>query len=116
MDGLPEVQTSGRLQALHQTQGAPSRLFVLRPIKPETGCRVFGDTAEGKASGFLEEIQMLNPLVLEICAESLDYAIAAQRAGAHRIELCADLASGGITPSAGQMQAARKYLRIPIHV
>lgn len=55
-------------------------------------------------------------VLLEICATSLDLAIAAQRAGAHRIELCSDLASGGITPSAGLMETAREHLHIPIHV
>jgi copper homeostasis protein len=57
-----------------------------------------------------------NGFVLEICAESVDYAVAAERANAHRIELCSDLASGGITPSAGLMRAARRHLRLPIHV
>ena len=54
--------------------------------------------------------------LLEICAVSLDYAIAAQRAGANRIELCEDLACGGITPSAGLLEAAREHLQIPIQV
>ena len=54
--------------------------------------------------------------LLEICVESVDHAIAAERGGAHRIELCSDLSSGGITPSAGCMQTARRHLRIPIHV
>ena len=59
---------------------------------------------------------MQNGFVLEICVESVDRAIAAQRAGAHRIELCTDLSSGGITPSAGLIQVARQNLRIPIHI
>ncbi len=54
--------------------------------------------------------------VLEICADSLDLALAAQRAQAHRIELCSDLSVGGVTPSAGVMQAARAHLRLSIHV
>jgi len=54
--------------------------------------------------------------LLEICVESVDHAIAAERGGAHRIELCSDLSSGGITPSAGCMQTARRHLSIPIHV
>jgi copper homeostasis protein len=59
---------------------------------------------------------MQNGYVLEVCVESVDRAIAAERGGAHRIELCSDLSSGGITPSAGLMQVARQSLRIPIHI
>ncbi len=59
---------------------------------------------------------MVNRFVLEICVQSVDHALAAERAGAQRIELCCDLPSGGITPSAGLMQTARRHLRIPIHV
>ena len=59
---------------------------------------------------------MSNRLLLEICVESVDHAVAAECGGAHRIELCSDLSSGGITPSAGLMQTARRQVRIPIHV
>ena len=59
---------------------------------------------------------MQNDFALEICVESADQAISAERGGAHRVELCSDLASGGITPSAGFMRVARQNLRIPIHV
>jgi copper homeostasis protein len=59
---------------------------------------------------------MADHLVLEICVESMDHAIAAERGGAHRIELCTDLSSGGITPNPTLMQAARRQVHIPIHV
>jgi len=59
---------------------------------------------------------MQNSLVLEVCVESIDHAVAAERGGAHRIELCSDLASGGITPSAGLIAASRHHVRRPIHV
>jgi len=59
---------------------------------------------------------MPNRLVLEICVESADHAVAAEHGGADRIELCTDLASGGITPSAELMQTVRRQVRIPIHV
>ncbi len=57
-----------------------------------------------------------NRILLEICVASLDYARAAERAGADRIELCSDLDCGGVTPSARLMEAAREELQIPIHV
>jgi copper homeostasis protein len=59
---------------------------------------------------------MQNCLVLEVCVESINHAVAAERGGADRIELCSDLASGGITPSAGLIEAARHYLRLPIYM
>jgi copper homeostasis protein len=54
--------------------------------------------------------------VLEICVESVNRAAAAERGGADRIELCQELHSGGITPDAELMQAARDHIRVPIHV
>lgn len=50
--------------------------------------------------------------MLEICSYSVEACIAAQRAGANRIELCSGFAEGGLTPSAGAMKLARKYLQI----
>lgn len=59
---------------------------------------------------------MRGHFVLEICVESVEHAVAAERGGANRIELCSDLSSGGITPSVGLMQTARRHLTLPIHV
>jgi len=58
----------------------------------------------------------MSTCVLEICVESVDHAVAAERGGAHRIELCSDLPSGGITPSVGFMQTTRRQVHIPIHM
>jgi copper homeostasis protein len=54
-------------------------------------------------------------MVLEICAFNLPAALAAQRAGADRIELCAGPEEGGVTPSAGLIRMARVALRVPLY-
>jgi copper homeostasis protein len=53
---------------------------------------------------------------LEICAQSLTSALAAQAGGAHRIELCSALEVGGLTPSYATLIEARKQLSIDICV
>jgi len=54
-------------------------------------------------------------MTIEIAVFSLESAIAAYIAGAHRIELCSAPAEGGLTPSPATMRLARKYVKIPIH-
>lgn len=53
---------------------------------------------------------------IEICANSLTSALNAQKAGANRVELCAELSLGGITPSAGMIALVRKQLKIDVFV
>ena len=55
-------------------------------------------------------------MILEACVESLNDAVAAERLGADRIELCDNLHVGGTTPSLGTIYVAKKLLRIPIMV
>ncbi|MGA8299636.1 MAG: copper homeostasis protein CutC [Terriglobales bacterium] len=64
----------------------------------------------------LDEANRHRAVVLEICVTSVEFAMAAERGGADRIELCSDLDCGGVTPSLALMKAARERLRIPIHV
>lgn len=46
----------------------------------------------------------------EICANSVESCIAAQKGGAHRVELCAGIPEGGTTPSYGEIAMAREVL------
>src|SRR5690554_3294846 len=55
-------------------------------------------------------------MTLEICANSIHSALAAQHAGAHRVELCENLNEGGTTPSYGTILNTRKHLHIPLFV
>ena len=55
------------------------------------------------------------PLV-EACVEGIDAAVAAERAGADRVELCAGLVEDGTTPSAGTIALAGARLTIPVVV
>lgn len=51
---------------------------------------------------------------LEICVNSMESALAAQRGGADRIELCDNMAEGGTTPSIGMAKVCKKVLQIPV--
>ena len=51
--------------------------------------------------------------IIEICVEGIDGLVAAQDGGADRVELCASLLEGGITPSIGTVRAAMGIARIP---
>ena len=54
--------------------------------------------------------------MLEIAANSVASALAAQAGGAGRVELCTALELGGLTPSYAQIALAREKLTIPLYV
>ncbi|HMB62198.1 MAG TPA: copper homeostasis protein CutC [Eudoraea sp.] len=55
-------------------------------------------------------------MLVEVCANSLESARVAEKSGADRIELCSELAVGGITPSFGLLKKVKEALSIPVHV
>jgi copper homeostasis protein len=55
-------------------------------------------------------------MILEIAANSVASALAAQEGGAGRVELCTALELGGLTPSRAQIALAREHLHIPLYV
>jgi copper homeostasis protein len=58
----------------------------------------------------------LAKILLEICCGSIDDAIQSQAGGADRVELCSALFVGGLTPSIGTVQEAKRRLKIPVMV
>jgi len=59
---------------------------------------------------------MIRKCMLEISMETLEAALAAERGGADRIELCEDLSLGGVAPGADLVRAVRAQVRLPIFV
>ncbi|MCC7324914.1 MAG: copper homeostasis protein CutC, partial [Gemmatimonadaceae bacterium] len=53
-------------------------------------------------------------ILVEACVDSVQGAIAAEHAGAGRLELCANLVEGGTTPSGGMMRAVLRCVGIPV--
>lgn len=56
------------------------------------------------------------PILIEACVDSVASAVAAERGGAGRLELCDNLFDGGTTPSAGMIVAVKSAVRIPVFV
>jgi len=52
--------------------------------------------------------------LLEICVFNINTAIAVEKAGADRIELCENYSNGGTTPSYGYLKSVREKINIPV--
>jgi copper homeostasis protein len=54
--------------------------------------------------------------VVEVSIEGVDGLLVAQENGADRVELCASVLEGGITPSIGMVREALRRARVPVFV
>ncbi|MEI0517262.1 copper homeostasis protein CutC [Brachyspira murdochii] len=52
---------------------------------------------------------------IEICVDSVESCINAEKGGANRLELCVNMFEGGTTPSYGVLELAREKVNIPIY-
>ena len=57
---------------------------------------------------------MNNKIILEACVETVEQAMLAEKCGADRIELCADLEVGGLMPDDSLLMESIKAISIPI--
>ena len=55
-------------------------------------------------------------MIIEVCAESYEYAVKAEKAGADRIELCKDLHLDGLTPTYETAKKIISKLKIPVFI
>ena len=55
-------------------------------------------------------------MILEACVETFEQAVLAEKKGADRIELCADLNAGGLTPDFQLVLKTSSFLNIPVMV
>ena len=55
-------------------------------------------------------------MIIEVCAESYEYAVKAEKAGADRIELCKDLHLDGLTPNYEAAKRTIDTLTIPVFI
>lgn len=54
--------------------------------------------------------------MLEVAADSVASALNAEKGGAKRLELCENLAQGGVTPSGGKLRMVKEKVGIPVYV
>jgi copper homeostasis protein len=65
----------------------------------------------------MSTLQEKDPAIkIEICLESVQSILEAEKGGADRVEFCSDLFEGGLTPTLGAFKTARKYTNMKMNV
>ncbi|XP_077540681.1 uncharacterized protein LOC144152959 isoform X2 [Haemaphysalis longicornis] len=91
------LERESKFCALFQERPPAVGVVIVRgPKRPELHVHGSGDCLLGLL------------LQLEVCVDSVASAVAAAEAGATRLELCAGLALGGVTPTIGTFVAVRQ--------
>jgi copper homeostasis protein len=54
--------------------------------------------------------------MMEVCVDSVESAVNACKGGASRLELCAALSEGGLTPTPGMLRIIKSLVTIPVFV
>lgn len=63
----------------------------------------------------MSHLSVPSPYLIEIATTDFETTRLAVQGGAHRIELCASLAEGGVTPSYGTIRLCRESFTVPLY-
>ena len=64
----------------------------------------------------IEEVNIMSKYILEACVDSVRSALAAEKGGASRVELCSDLVIGGVSPSLPLFRQIRRHTGLKVRV